>query len=371
MTNWSRLRASYQKIAATTNHPIITNPIPNFPTIPAVVPTNVPQPDFPAGKIPFPPRISPTTAPTSGPTKIPISPKNKPTTAPKIPPIAPHRVAPNHFAPSDPLTISSACATIASTINAISVDQPTTPTKACRRIAPAKISTVPGINGTTVPANPTNIKNTESVHQKISDIAAEPAPIPVESKPSARLLRPPKLSRPVMKFCLLLLAFALPLAAQTQPTDPTPGGFLASATQVLPPQYRNGIVKVSADDGNPNPETWYLLARNADKANDTYAIEIEGGAVTKEKPSFNLGAVIGQPSSIDLSRVAIDSSAAWDIAATFSETKGRQLGTVSYVLEQEGASAAPIWSVWCYDPAGDDIGELRILATNGAIISSE
>jgi hypothetical protein len=179
-----------------------------------------------------------------------------------------------------------------------------------------------------------------------------------------------------MKFPALLLALILPLAARADITDPAqpssavPGGFL-DAVQILPPEYRQGLVKVSADDGKPNPETWYFLARNAVKANDVYALEVTNGALTLEKPSFDFRALLGKPTSISLPRIQIDSLGAWDIAATFSQSRGRQLGSVSYVLEQKGTSAAPVWSVWCYDPKGADIGEIQILATNGSIISSD
>ncbi len=178
-----------------------------------------------------------------------------------------------------------------------------------------------------------------------------------------------------MKLLAFLFAFALalPLAARADITDPSrltaPGGFL-DTIQVLPPEYRRGIVKVSADDGNPNPETWYFQARNANKANDVYSLEVTNGVLNLEKPSFNLGALLGKPTPINLAKLEIDSLGAWDIAVDYCRSHGKRLGTVSYVLEQEGASAAPIWSVWCYDPAGNDIGELQILATNGSIISA-
>ncbi len=178
-----------------------------------------------------------------------------------------------------------------------------------------------------------------------------------------------------MKFPAFLFTLILPFTATADITDPAqsaaaaPGGFL-DAVQILPPEYRQGIVKVSADDGNPNPETWYFSARNANKANDIYSLEVTDGSLTLEKPSLDFRVLLGKPTSISLPQIQVDSLGAWDIAVTFCQSRGKQLGTVSYVLKQAGASAAPIWSVWCYDPSGDDIGEIQILATNGSIISS-
>lgn len=145
---------------------------------------------------------------------------------------------------------------------------------------------------------------------------------------------------------------------------------LADAIAVLPTRYHRGIVKVSADDANPNPSTWYFTARNADKANDIYSLEISNGRLTLEKPSFDFRALLGKPTAIDLERLELDTPAIWKVAAANCARRGRALVTASYVLEQTGYSAAPVWKVWCYDSNGDEFAELDILSTNGSIVSS-
>lgn len=163
-------------------------------------------------------------------------------------------------------------------------------------------------------------------------------------------------------FSALLLSLICPIQAQSTT--------LVEAIAVLPPQYRRGIVKVSADAANPNPETWYFTARNADKANDVYSLEITNGRLIKEKPSFNLGALLGKPTAIDFNKVEFDTLGIWKIASANCARRGRLLVSAAYVIEQTGYSADPIWKVWCYDSNGDEFAELDILSTNGSIISS-
>lgn len=164
---------------------------------------------------------------------------------------------------------------------------------------------------------------------------------------------------------ILISLFSL-LAATLQAQNLT----LAEAIAVLPPQYQRGIVKVSADEANPNPERWYFTARNANKANDVYSLEVTNGRLTLEKPSFNFRALLGKPTAIDLARLKLDTPGIWKVASANCARRGRALVSASYVLEQEGYSADPIWKVWCYDSNGDEFAELDILATNGSIISS-
>ena len=145
---------------------------------------------------------------------------------------------------------------------------------------------------------------------------------------------------------------------------------LLEAIAVLPPEYRNGIVKVSADDANPNPETWYFQARNASKANDIYSLEVTNGQLNLEKPSFNLSVLLGKPTAIDVSKIELDTPALWRVAANATARRGRALVSASYKLAQTGYSADPIWQIWCYDSNGDEFAQLDILATTGTIVSS-
>ncbi|HEY5811543.1 MAG TPA: hypothetical protein VIT23_02690 [Terrimicrobiaceae bacterium] len=143
------------------------------------------------------------------------------------------------------------------------------------------------------------------------------------------------------------------------------------ALSILPPEYQQYVVKVSADNGSPNPPQWYVLAYRGSPDEGLFTITVANGEIVQEKPSLNVGELFRNPSPIAVERMRIDSTAAFEIAEQFSEANNKRLQSVSYVLQQRGEDSAPVWKVWCYDRAGNYFGYLEIAATEGAVISSE
>jgi hypothetical protein len=143
------------------------------------------------------------------------------------------------------------------------------------------------------------------------------------------------------------------------------------ALDILPPLYRGSVVKLSADNGTPDPPQWYVLAYRGDPDNGLFSIAIAKGEIVQEKPSLNLGELFKNPSPIAVERIAVDSPAAFELAAQFAAANDRHLDSVSYVLQQTGPDSAPVWKIWCYDRGGRYFGFLEIAATNGTVISTD
>ena len=169
------------------------------------------------------------------------------------------------------------------------------------------------------------------------------------------------------KSALSLLAFlaAAPLALAGD------AGTSQSVIEALPAKFKNGIMKISADNGTPEPPEWYVTAKNRDKDGLSHSITVVKGQITSEKPTLNLRGILQDAAPINLSKVTIDSTGAWNIAAKYAAANGKVLGNASYALEQKGRSASPIWSVWCYDPSVSYLGLLTILASDGTVLTSE
>jgi len=160
---------------------------------------------------------------------------------------------------------------------------------------------------------------------------------------------------------------AIPQSAPAQSNSNSALGALS----VLPPEYQGYIVKLSADNGNPNPPQWYVLAYRGTPEEGLFSIAIANGEIVQEKPSLNLGELFKNPSPIAVERIAIDSPTAFEIAQEVAAANGRNLDSVSYVLQQTGPDSAPVWQIWCYDRGGRYFGYLEIAATNGAVISTD
>lgn len=160
-----------------------------------------------------------------------------------------------------------------------------------------------------------------------------------------------------------LLAFASTLCASENSA--------LTALNSLPSKYRDGVLKLSADNADPNPETWYVVAQAAGSDSNIHNITIEGGEVVSNKRTLGLREIFSQVSPVTLDKVRIDSGAAFDIVQNYARANGRTVGSVSFVLQQKGAASTPVWSVWCYARDGRYLGLLQLLATDGTVISND
>ncbi len=171
-------------------------------------------------------------------------------------------------------------------------------------------------------------------------------------------------TRPVAALCLA--TFTLCASAE----KPDPLGAIAALAKLTPGLARD-VVKVSGDNGNPNPGSWYIQTRDRNDANRQIRVIVTNGRIEEQKPRMDFRQAIAPSTAIDISEVRIDSGAVFEIARKYAEANGRQLGMVSYVLAQESRGASPIWSAWCYDPDENYFGMIRILAANGGILLTE
>ena len=144
------------------------------------------------------------------------------------------------------------------------------------------------------------------------------------------------------------------------------------ASLTLPDKYREAIVRVSADDGDPDPEDWYFICRAAHSKEGIVSFTVRDRRIVSQKPSLDLRILLGNFTPIDFSQVQVDSRLAWEIAQRYvSKEKGAKLGSVSFLLTQKGQGASPIWSLWCYAPDASYLGLLKILASTGDVIQWE
>jgi hypothetical protein len=147
-----------------------------------------------------------------------------------------------------------------------------------------------------------------------------------------------------------------------------------AALQALPPHFASQVVRLSADNGRPNPKRWYALARNTGAAGFPvrgllYSITIVRGELAETKPSLDARQVLNR-NFIDLARVRIDSGEAFEIARNALGRAGEKMRSASYQLTQKGPAADPMWEVWAYNKRNRYLGVVRLSARTGDVISS-
>lgn len=166
----------------------------------------------------------------------------------------------------------------------------------------------------------------------------------------------------------LLLLLAIVLAPLSQSLAQNPNSALGALAS-LPPNYRNGVVWMSADNANPHPDFWYVTARNAARDGLLMNLTLADGRIVSERLAISPRAFLRQITPINLRSLRVNSSDLWRDALRFADRRGRRLGSLSLQLQQHGRDATPVWSVWSYDRRGDYIGYFSVLATTGVVTS--
>jgi len=167
------------------------------------------------------------------------------------------------------------------------------------------------------------------------------------------------------------LALALLFASSTlQAMDPK--GALA-CLQALPEGYRNGVLKLSADNANPNPDTWYVSAQVGRDDKGMRSIEVASGQIISDKATLGLREIFSSAKPLDLSKVQLDSREIFDIAQQYAGANGKH-GEIGGPDEAEAAR-------WCKlnmkkpivgfiagvtAPAGKRMGHAGALISGGA-----
>jgi len=169
-----------------------------------------------------------------------------------------------------------------------------------------------------------------------------------------------------MKRILLLSFLALTSAAFAEDSK----GALANL-HAVPAEFRNGIMKLSADDCDPNPDIWYVAAKSDSNKGGFREFELASGQVVASKASLGLRETFRSDTPLDLSKIQFDSGDAFDLAQRYARANNKVIGSVSFVLTQKGSSAVPLWYVWCYGPNEKYFGQLQLLATDGTVISND
>jgi hypothetical protein len=141
--------------------------------------------------------------------------------------------------------------------------------------------------------------------------------------------------------------------------------------RAIPAEFQNGIMKLSADNCDPNPDIWYVSAKSDLKKGGIQNFELAAGQVVSSKSSLGLREALTSYKPIDLAKIQFDSRDAFDLVQRYARANDKTIASVSFVLSQQGSAAVPLWSIWCYGPNGKYFGELQLLATDGTVISND
>lgn len=169
-----------------------------------------------------------------------------------------------------------------------------------------------------------------------------------------------------MKMFLLLICAAFVSSVMAEDMN----GALSNL-RALPAEFQGGVLKLSADNCDPNPEIWYVSAKSDAKNGGFREFELAAGQVVSSKSGSGIRQAFSSNKPMNIAKIQFDSRDAFDLAQRYARANNKVVDSVSFVLNQKGSSVVPIWSVWCYGPKEKYVGQLQILATDGTVISND
>jgi hypothetical protein len=135
-------------------------------------------------------------------------------------------------------------------------------------------------------------------------------------------------------------------------------------------QMVNRVVSVNGVDGDPQPRAWKILVEDKNAANGVreYVVE-ENRIVSQRVPNKS---VVGstQGATINTSKLNLDSTGAYSVAAHTADTSHVTFSLTSYTLRTDDRGN-PIWIVTLADQSNRPVGTIHIRASDGRVTRVE
>lgn len=131
-------------------------------------------------------------------------------------------------------------------------------------------------------------------------------------------------------------------------------------------QAVNHIVSITGVDGDPHPRSWKILVeeKNAPSGVREYVVE-NNRIVSQRIPNRS---VVGstQGATIDTSKLNLDSTGAYSVAAHTADTSHVTFAFTNYTLRTDDRGN-PVWIVTLADRSNRPVGTIHIRASDGRV----
>jgi hypothetical protein len=130
----------------------------------------------------------------------------------------------------------------------------------------------------------------------------------------------------------------------------------------------NQVTAIVGQSGRPQPVAWRVVLDDPAARGGERELDIVSGQVSSERaPVRSLGS---GSAPIDLTKLNLDSDGAFRAAE--KEASRNQVGfdSVNYRLSADAGSGQPVWNLEMFDYEQRPVGNVRIAAGNGALLSA-
>ncbi len=128
------------------------------------------------------------------------------------------------------------------------------------------------------------------------------------------------------------------------------------------------LVQVTGERGEPRPQEWKLIFSDPTARGGVHEVVVSGDVIVSERTPLRGYSAISAEPPIALTRLNLNSDAAFDVAN--KQAAARQVGFnwVDYTLRANNVTGAPIWVLRLQDHMGAPVGVITISAEDGSVI---
>lgn len=169
------------------------------------------------------------------------------------------------------------------------------------------------------------------------------------------------------KFLLASLLLAGPALAQENPSA-------YEALRVIGTQMNralvNRVISVNGVDGDPQPRTWTIQVEDRNATNGVREIVVKDNRIASQRVPNR--SVVGSTkgATINTSKLNLDSTGAYSVAAHTADTSHVTFSSTSYTLRTDDRGN-PVWIVTLADRSNRPVGTIHIRASDGRVIRVE
>lgn len=167
-----------------------------------------------------------------------------------------------------------------------------------------------------------------------------------------------------------LSALALIATSAAAQDHPTAYDALRVVGTQLSRDYVNRVISMRGIDGNPQPDRWTILLADRRAPGGIREVEVTNGRITAQRTPTQR--VIGSTAAatIETSKLNLDSSGAYQVAAHTADQSHTVFSVVSYTLRTDDRRN-PTWVVTLQDQASRPVGTIQIGANKGSVTRVE
>jgi hypothetical protein len=135
-------------------------------------------------------------------------------------------------------------------------------------------------------------------------------------------------------------------------------------------QAVNRVVSVNGVDGDPQPRSWKILVEDKNAPNGVREYVIEDNRIVSQRAPNRSVTGSTQGATINTSKLNLDSTGAYSVAAHTAETSHVTFSLTSYALRTDDRGN-PIWIVTLADRSNRPVGTIHIRASDGRVTRVE